>query len=82
MTAKRIFPILSRRGDRPYERPRCCARVIVNTQHEIAWRQDRYGGEWNRCTFPATVEIDGREFCSRHGGEFALSKLLGEESDL
>jgi hypothetical protein len=84
MTTKRIYPSPRRIPGNEYKpiqyRDRCCAKVIVIGEHSVEWRKHRYGEEdWDRCTRPATVVIDDRAFCTRHGGELALSKLLGEK---
>jgi hypothetical protein len=83
MTTKRIYPAARRLESNPTPieyRDRCQATVIVIGSHTIEWRKHRYGEEdWDRCTRPATVVIDDRAFCTRHGGEVALSKLLGEK---
>lgn len=84
MTTKRIYPGSRRMADNAYKpiqfRDRCAANVIVIGQHNIEWRKHRYGeNDWQRCTRPATVVIDDRAFCTRHGGELALARLLGEK---
>ena len=84
MTTKRIYQgYRPNRGNPPPARyrDRCEAKVIVIGEHVVNWRKERYGDneDWDRCTRPATVVIDDRCFCTRHGGELALSKLLGEK---
>jgi hypothetical protein len=79
MNARRLFSIDEVKRCLPVHRDQCDAKVIVTGKHQISWRRERYGEDFNRCSFPATVVIDDRNFCSRHGGELALARLLGEK---
>lgn len=79
MSARRLFSIDDVKRCLPVQRDQCEAKVIVTGKHQISWRRERYGEDFNRCSFPSTVEIDDRKFCARHGGELALARLLGEK---
>lgn len=50
----------------------------------VKWRQDRFllrhpGGDPLKCQHGATVEIDGKFYCTKHGGGIALRRWLNGE---
>lgn len=79
MSAHRLFSIDDLKRCLPIHRDQCDAKVIITGKHQISWRIEKYGDDFNRCSFPATVVIDDRSFCSRHGGELALARMLDEK---
>lgn len=75
-------PILPKRRGAPAQpvRPRCEQKVWINGAGDERWRKGRYGEvDWDRCTRDGRCEIDGHFYCTRHGGEIALARLLGSE---
>lgn len=63
--------------------PQCCVEV-EDTVRLQQWRLDRYKAlrpEFDplKCQREASVEIDGKPYCSNHGGRVALKKWLRGE---
>jgi len=69
--ARRIAPISP---SRPWQRPRCEAKV---TDLTARWRE--YSGKDDICEMRAHYEIGGAKLCKRHAGQLALTILLDEE---
>lgn len=59
--------------------PRCQHNVQMNGDYSQSWRKNRYGDNWQKCTFPSVVEIDGKHYCRRHGGQIVLDKYIAGE---
>ena len=49
--------------------PQCDAERITK------YRRDK-PGSWRKCTRPAVVNIDGKNYCAQHGGKIALQQLV------
>jgi hypothetical protein len=63
--------------------PQCCV-DIDDTIRLQQWRQDRYKRLRPKfdpllCQHESTVEIDGKHYCTGHGGKVALCKWLKGE---
>ena len=59
--------------------PRCQHKVQVMGWHDERWRTGRYAdrpGDWDQCTFPSVVIVNGRHYCRRHGGQVVLDLYL------
>ncbi|HEV2155432.1 hypothetical protein [Bradyrhizobium sp.] len=63
--------------------PQCTTVVPANTHFET-WRKGRYADlrphtDPARCQRESVVEIDGKPYCTLHGGKVALAKWLKGE---
>lgn len=61
--------------------PQCSAEPEFDTPRNKEWRQERYKKlrptyDPKLCQRESTVEIDGKPYCSSHGGSIALKKWL------
>lgn len=64
-------------------RPKCDGQIRPQSEYQAQWRSRRYGKDGRdpmACIRLATVEIDGKHYCSLHGGEIALARLCEEGS--
>lgn len=64
----------------PEPGPRCEDTVNTYSDHDLAWRKNRYGeAEPLRCTRQAVVEIGGVKLCRLHGGHKVLDMYIAGE---